>query len=110
MTNNMGPMDRGSNPYAEITIDGTAVLHFMDAIDLPEGKKRQSCIQHIKDGLASEMLSNFDSLGCDLPKPDEEQIIRTAFICPGPSILKKCRLRLIQADAAGKVLNEGKII
>jgi hypothetical protein len=38
MTKNIGPMDRNSNPFAKITSDGTTVLHFMDAIVLPEGK------------------------------------------------------------------------
>jgi hypothetical protein len=56
------------------------------------------------------MLSDFDSLGCDFPKPDEEQIIRTAFTCRGPSILGKCMLKLLQADAEGNILNEGRII
>lgn len=109
MTQNIGPLNREVPPFAEMHFNGNPITHYMDIVDLPEGDKGETCSQHINDGIAAEMMSEFHLFGCHFPEAGEEQMIRTAFVCPGPSILKKCRLRLIQADAVGKVLTEGKV-
>ncbi len=109
MTENIGPINREIPPFAEMKLNGNPITHYMDVFDFPEGEKRKSCEQHLEEDIASEMLDEFDLMGCHFPKPDEEQMIRTAFICPGPSILNKCRLRLVQADADGNILTEGRV-
>lgn len=109
MTKNIGPMERDSLPFAEITMNGNSLTHYIDTPIFSVVEKDNSCHQHLQENLASGVISQFIMEGCHFPNPSEEQIIRTAFVCPGPSILKKCRLRIIQADAKGNVLNEGKV-
>ena len=109
MTKNIGPMERVSFPFAEIILNGNSVTHYIDAPNFSVVEKNNSCNQHLQESLASGVVSQFIAEGCHFPNPSEEQIIRTAFVCPGPSILRKCRLRIIQADAKGNVLTEGKV-
>ena len=107
MTKDIGPLNRDIPPFAEFSLNGSPIIHYMDIVDLPEGEKGEVCSQHIEEGVAAEMMSEFHIVGCHFPEKDEEQMIRTAFVCPGPSILKKCRLRLLQADAEGRVITAG---
>lgn len=110
MTENIGPLNREFPPFARMTLNGNEIIHHMDVLDFPEEPKNEACVEHIQEGAASDLLGEFMLAGCHFPKPEEEQMIRTAFVCPGPSMFKKCRLKLIQADAKGKIITTGKII
>ena len=106
MAENIGPRDESLPPFSEITSGDKVVIHYMDMPNIPEGTKRDACLEHLDAGVASELMGEFQTVGCHFPEPSEEQVIRTAFICPGPSIFKKCRLRLVQADAEGNVITQ----
>ena len=112
MTKNIGQMSPEMSPSAEIIFNGRSITHYMDPPTYPEGDRGAACRQHIGQDAggeqASEMLNEFNLMGCHFPEAGEPQVIRTAFVCPGASILGKCRLRLIQANPAGEVLTEGR--
>lgn len=109
MTKNIGPMNPDFPPFGEMTLNGREITHHMDVMDFPEeGKARDACMEHVADGRMSDMMGEFWITGCHFPKEDEPQVVRTAFICSGPSMLKKCRLRMLQARVDGEVLTEGK--
>lgn len=108
MTKHIEPLNRAIPPFGEMTVNDTSITHYMDVIDLPEEPRGQTCMEHLAEGRASDMLGEFIISGCHFPDSADEPMIRTAFVCPGPSILKKCRLKLLQADADGNVITEGR--
>ncbi len=110
MTENIGPLNREFPPFGSMTLNGNEIIHHMDVLDFPDKPKNETCIEHLEEGAASDLLDEFMLAGCHFPKPGEEQMIRTAFVCPGPSMLKKCRLKLVQADAEGKIITTVDVI
>lgn len=109
MMRNIGPMNPDIPPFGEMSLNDSPITHYMDEIDLPDGKAQEACKTHIESGAASELLGEFILAGCHFPAEGEEQMIRTAFVCPGPGIIKKCRLSLVQATAEGHVLSKGTV-
>lgn len=78
--------------------------------DLPvSDKKREVCFEHIRQGIAQELMSDFDIGGVHFPERDQPQEITTQLSCKGVScILKKCGLMVEQFDSNGKKLGEMK--
>lgn len=109
MTKNIGPMNSEMPPFGEVTLNGKQIVHHMDAPEFPSREKAHDvCMSHIKDGRMGDMLDEFWLTGCHFPEEDEPAVIRTAFVCDGPSMFKMCRLRLLQAKLDGDVITEGK--
>lgn len=96
---------------SRIELNGRAMDVFEKEMELPSGpKKEQICEQHISQGLASELYSDFWMQGCDFPREGDDPRIIIQFTCKGVSALRKrCRLTLTQYDPNGKVLNKGRI-
>lgn len=78
--------------------------------DLPKNdKKREICINHIREGAASELMEDFDLGGVHFPEITEPQEITTQLSCKGVGcILKKCGLKIEQFDSTGKQIGEMK--
>ena len=106
MSKNIGPLDPGMRPSGKMTLNERPLTVYMDVPNLPAGGNGEVCREHIVEGRASDMMDGFWLMGCTFPEPGEQQIIRTAFTCPGPSMFKKCRLTLMQARADGEVIDE----
>lgn len=81
------------------------------APDLPDSdKKRQVCIDHFRQGAASELVGDFDLGGVQFPEKDMSQEITTQLSCKGAScVLKKCGLTIAQYDADGAKLGEMRL-
>jgi hypothetical protein len=79
--------------------------------DLPDSaKNRDVCFEHLQQGAASELMSDFDLVGVYFPEKDEPQEIITQLSCKGVScILKKCGLIVEQYDTNGRKLGEMKL-
>ncbi len=79
--------------------------------DLPtSAKKLEVCIEHIQDGAASELMSDFDLAGVHFPERDEPQEITTQLSCKGVScVLRQCGLTIKQYDANGVEIGEMKV-
>lgn len=79
--------------------------------ELPEqDKKRQVCFEHIRQGLAAQLMHNFDMVGAHFPEKDEPQEMTTQLSCKGVScILKKCGLKIEQFDPTGEKIGEMKL-
>ncbi len=108
MPENIGALNPDFPPFGRMNFNGQEVTHHMDVMDIPKGKGREVCIQHLREGKAGELLDEFWMMGCQVPEKDEPQIVRTAIVCSGPSMFKKCRMRLLQAKTDGEVIAEGK--
>lgn len=107
MIKNIGPLDRSIPPYAEMTLNGRHITHHMDVLDFPEqAGARSECIKHLDDGHAADMMDDFMIGGSRIPELNELPEIRTAFVCSGPTMFKRCQLRLLQAKADGEVISE----
>ena len=80
------------------------------APDLPKNdKKREICFDHIREGVASELMGDFNLSGVNFPEITEPQEITTQLSCKGVGcILKKCGLKVEQFDSAGKKIGEMK--
>ncbi len=80
------------------------------APELPASQsKREVCYDHIQQGIAAELIGDFDMGGMHFPEADEPQEITTQLSCKGVScVLKKCGLRIEQFDSNGKKIGEMK--
>lgn len=109
MKENSGELSPDEPVYGKMTLDGREIDMYME-LDLPPrgSKKLEACSEHLRDGRVGEMLNDFMLAGCHAPEEDEDQIVRTALVCSGPSMFKNCRLRLLQAKRSGEVITEGK--
>jgi hypothetical protein len=78
--------------------------------DLPKNdKKREICFDHIREGVASELMGDFDLGGVYFPEITKPQEITTQLSCKGVGcILKKCGLKVEQFDSTGKKIREMK--
>lgn len=96
---------------SRIELNGRAMDVFEKEMELPcDPQKEKVCEQHIADGLANELYSDFWMQECDFPREGDDPRIIIQFTCKGISaIRKRCRLTLTQYDPNGKVLNKGKI-
>ena len=81
------------------------------APDLPSAdKKRKTCIEHLQQGAAAELIADFDLGGVRFPNKDEPQEITTQLSCKGVScILKNCGLTIEQFDSNGRKIGEMKV-
>jgi hypothetical protein len=76
--------------------------------DLPvNDRKLETCLEHIRSGLAIELMGDFQLGGVHFPEADVPQEITTQLSCRGVScILKKCGLKIEQFDHEGKKIGE----
>lgn len=79
--------------------------------DLPQNEtKRGICLDHLRAGVASELMGDFDLAGVQFPERTEPQEITTQLSCKGVScILKRCGLKVEQFDSTGKIIGEMKV-
>lgn len=108
MAENIGELNPDFPPYGRMNLNGQEITHHMDVMSFPKDKGRDTCMEHLRDGRAGEMLDEFWMTGCHFPEEGEPQIVRTAIVCSGPSMFKKCRMRLLQARIDGEVIKEIK--
>lgn len=108
MTESIGPLNHEIPVYSRMSNGDVTVPHHIDMIDLPpeESIPRELCETHVAEDVIVDLLDDFVLGSCHFPKKDEEQLIRTVFICPGPSSMEKCRMKLLQADSNGTVITE----
>lgn len=80
------------------------------APDLPtDSKKKEVCLEHLRNGAASELMEDFDLGGVHFPKLDEPQEITTQLSCTGVGcILKKCGLQITQYNSDGEEIGSMK--
>lgn len=78
--------------------------------DLPKNaKKREICFDHIREGVAPELMEDFHLGGVHFPEITEPQEITTQLSCKGIGcILKKCGLKVEQFNSTGKKIGEMK--
>lgn len=108
MAENIGALDPDFPPLGKINLNGQEITHHMDVLNFPEKKGREACMEHMREGNAADLIDEFLLTGCHFPEEGEPQIVRTAIVCSGPSMFKKCRMRLLQANTNGEVINETK--
>lgn len=94
---------------------GNAEPQFFDVYQLPpdlpvSDKKREVCFDHIREGVAQELMGDFQLGGMHFPDTEQPQDITTQLSCKGVScILKKCGLSIEQFDNSGKKVSEMKV-
>ena len=108
MPEHIGPLNTNVPPYGEFTLNDQPITHHMDVIDLPQGDEKEVCYDHLRDGRAGDLMGEFMAGFCHFPEAGEDQMIRTAIVCSGPDMFKRCQLRLLQAKRDGEVITEVK--
>lgn len=108
MTNrnrNIGQMRENSWPVAELSANsGNPVPVHVD-FDLPKSEKKVAkCREHLPT--VGPELQSAMMMACEMPAEGEEQMVRLVFLCDGPTMFKKCRLRLLQATREGDIITE----
>lgn len=90
-------------PTGIMSLSGIPIKEYIEEPDLPNNaRKLATCMQHMDEGEFSALTGDWYMGGCEFPKDDEPQIVRFQHVCPGPGLIRECRLRIVQYDEHGK--------
>lgn len=90
-------------PDGMITLDGRRLEEYIEVPDLPTNPRKLAvCEQHYEEMRFAELTGDWIMGGCTFPEEDEAPIMRYQHVCPGPGLIRECRLRIDQFDEHGR--------